>query len=406
MELMPILSTLRRHKTAALLIVLEIALTSAIVSNALHLISTRLTTLTQDSGLAESELVVMAARATTQVSNPDDITAQDLAALRALPGVKAVTITNQVIYGQNSNNSSIRLTPDRNTESRAGASMYNVGESAIAAMGLKLLEGRDFKPEEFQSGFVVSTQEKPNVGQVIINRALAEKLFPGKSALGQAMYVYGDAPSTVVGVVEALPHPYPGRRSGSKGYSMMFPVKPSFRGGTYLLRVDPAQHDRTIKAAAAALEGIDRTRIIPEGKTLAEMRRTYYAQDRAMVWLMGGVIVALMVVTAFGIVGLASFWVAQRTRMIGTRRALGATRSQIRSYFQLENFMLSTAGIVLGMAGALGLSLLLMNSYEMPRLPWLFLPIGALALWALGQLAVLAPARRAAALPPVAALRA
>jgi putative ABC transport system permease protein len=120
---------------------------------------------------------------------------------------------------------------------------------------------------------------------------------------------------------------------------------------------------------------------------------------------MGGVIVALMVVTAFGIVGLASFWVQQRTRMIGTRRAMGATKGQILRYFQLENFLLSTVGIALGMAGAFGLSLVLMNSYEMPRLPLLYLPIGALALWSLGQLAVLAPARRAAALPPVAALR-
>lgn len=405
MELMPILSTLRRHKTAASLIVLEIALTSAIVCNALHLISTRLTLLNQESGLAESELVVVAARATAQVDNPDDITVQDLAALRALPGVKSVSLVNQVVYGQNSNNSGIKLEPGQR-EDRVSASHYAVAEAAIATMGLKLLEGRDFKPEEFQSGFVVSTQEKPNIGQVILNRAIAERLFPGQSAVGKTIYVYGDSPSTVVGVVEKLPHPYPGRRAGSKGYAMMFPIKPSFRGGAFLLRAEPAQRDGVIKAATAALEGIDKTRIIPEGKTLSEMRSSYYAQDRAMVWLMGGVIVALMVVTAFGIVGLASFWVAQRTRMIGTRRALGATRAQIRGYFQLENFMLSTAGIVLGMAGALGLSLLMMSSYEMPRLPWLFLPVGALALWALGQLAVLAPARRAAALPPVAALRA
>jgi putative ABC transport system permease protein len=114
----------------------------------------------------------------------------------------------------------------------------------------------------------------------------------------------------------------------------------------------------------------------------------------------------MLTVTAFGIVGLASFWVQQRTRMIGTRRALGATRGQILRYFQLENFILSGVGIVLGLAGAMGLSLLLMTHYELPRLPWIYLPLGALVLWLLGQLAVLAPARRAAALPPVVALRA
>jgi putative ABC transport system permease protein len=125
-----------------------------------------------------------------------------------------------------------------------------------------------------------------------------------------------------------------------------------------------------------------------------------------MVWLLGGVCAGLLVVTAFGIVGLASFWVQQRTRMIGTRRALGATRGQILRYFQVENFLLSCVGIVLGMVGAYGISLALMAQYEMPRLPWFYLPLGAAVLWALGQLAVLAPARRAARLPPVAALRA
>jgi putative ABC transport system permease protein len=404
MDLMPILSTLRRHKTAASLIVLEIALTSAIVCNALHLISTRIDLLNHDTGLPESELVVVNVRGTAPTPDADDVTARDLAALRALPGVKGVTLVNQMVYGANSNNSGVKLEGGK-AEDRLVASQYAANETALATLGLKLVAGRDFKPEEYQFGTAVDKQDDPKVGQVIINRAMADKLFPGRSALGQAIYVFGDTPSTIVGVVEQLPHPYPARKTRSSEYSMMFPLRPTFRGGNYVLRAETAQRDGLIKAATAALEAVDRTRIVTEAKPLTEQRATYYAQDRAMVGLMGGVIIALMVVTAFGIVGLASFWVAQRTRMIGTRRALGATRAQIRGYFQLENFMLSGAGIVLGMAGALGLSLWLMNSYEMPRLPLVYLPVGAVALWALGQLAVLAPARRAAALPPVAALR-
>ncbi|WP_326538407.1 ABC transporter permease [Pseudorhodoferax sp.] len=404
MDLMPILSTLRRHKTAASLIVIEIALTSAIVCNALHLISTRLAVLNNNTGVAEAELVVMGVRGTVQGSNAEELTAQDLAALRAVPGVKSVAVLNQVVYGQNSSNSGIRLNPQA-TSDRVSAANYYVGEDALATLGLKLVEGRDFKPEEYVSGAAFDRQERPSLGQVIINQALANKLWPGETAVGKTVYALGDAPTTVVGVVDQLPHPYPARRADERPYSMMFPVRPTFRGATYLLRTDPAQRDPVIRAATAALEPIDPTRIVSEGRTLSEMRSRYYAQDRAMVWLMGGVIVALMVVTAFGIVGLASFWVQQRTRMIGTRRALGATRAQIRGYFQLENFMLTSAGIVLGLAGALGLSLWLMRLYEMPRLPLVWLPVAALALWALGQLAVLAPARRAAALPPVQALR-
>jgi putative ABC transport system permease protein len=117
------------------------------------------------------------------------------------------------------------------------------------------------------------------------------------------------------------------------------------------------------------------------------------------------VIVALLGVTALGIVGLASFWVAQRRKQIGVRRALGATRGDILHYFQTENFLIVTLGIVLGMVLAFGLNLLLMQHYELPRLPFWYLPVGAVALWALGQLAVLAPALRAAAVPPVVATR-
>jgi len=113
----------------------------------------------------------------------------------------------------------------------------------------------------------------------------------------------------------------------------------------------------------------------------------------------------LLVVTAFGIVGLASFWVQQRTKMIGTRRALGATRGQILRYFQAENLLLTSAGIVLGMLGAFGINQWLMTQYELPRLPLAYLPLGAAALWALGQLAVLAPARRAAGVSPALAMR-
>lgn len=404
MDLMPILSTLRRHKTAASLIVIEIALTSAIVCNALHLISNRLEVLNQDSGLPEAELVMLRVRGTGGAGDADELSTQDMQSLRSLPGVKSAALLNQIVYGDNSNNSGVAKTPDKNA-SRIVAAQYVGGEGALATLGLKLTEGRDFKPEEYQSGTEFDKLAVPSVGQVIINRAMAEKLFPGQSALGQAIYVFDESPSTVVGVVERLTHPYPGKAENNDGYAMLFPLRPNFRSGFYLLRTEPAQRDAVLKAASAAVERIDATRIATGGKRLTDMRAAFYAQDRSMAWLMGGVIVALMVVTAFGIVGLASFWVQQRTRMIGTRRALGATRGQILRYFQLENFLLSTVGIVLGMVGAFGLSLVLMTSYELPRLPLYFLPAGALALWALGQLAVLAPARRAAALPPVAALR-
>lgn len=406
-DLMPILSTLRRHKIAAGLIVLEVALTCAIVTNALHLIQTRIQALNADSGLAESELVVLNLRGSKPVppERTAGVVAEDMARLRALPGVKAATVANQIVYGNNSNNSAVTLEPDRtNTGPRYIAAQYGGDEQLIPVFGLKLLEGRNFTADEVLDSFTTFSVAEPRIPQVIINKVLADKLFPGRSALGQSIYVFGSSPSIVIGVVQTLTHPQLHRARGDidGGGAMIIPLRGS---GSYVLRVDADRRDAQIKAATAALEAGDPTRVVTQARTLTEMRSQFYAQDRAMAWLMGGVCVALLLVTAMGIVGLASFWVQQRTRMIGTRRALGATQGQILRYFQLENLLLTSAGIVIGLAGAVGLSQLLMQHYELARLPWIYLPAGALALWLLGQLAVWVPARRAARLSPVAALR-
>lgn len=124
-----------------------------------------------------------------------------------------------------------------------------------------------------------------------------------------------------------------------------------------------------------------------------------------MAVLLMTVIAALLVVTALGIVGLASFWVQRRQRHIGIRRALGATRGNILRYFQLENFLIVSAGILAGMFAAYGINAWLMQHYELPRLPAYYLPIGALSLWLLGQLSVLHPALRATRVPPAMATR-
>src|SRR4029079_15503843 len=118
------------------------------------------------------------------------------------------------------------------------------------------------------------------------------------------------------------------------------------------------------------------------------------------------VILCLLSITALGIVGMASFWVTQRTKQIGTRRALGATRGSILRYFLTENFLITTGGLVLGAFLSYGLSLWLMSHVQDAQLlPWHYLPIGFVCLWLLGQLAVLGPATRASRVLPAIATR-
>lgn len=404
-DLVPILSTLRRHRIAAGLIVLEVALTCAIVTNALHLIQTRVEALQTDSGLAESEMAVLNLRG-SKPQPPErtaGIVAEDAVRLRAVTGVKAVTVANQIVYGNNSNNSGVSMEPDYKG-TRVTAAQYAADEQMIPAFGLKLLEGRNFTADEILDGYQAFSVPDPVIGQLIVNKVMADKFFPGRSAVGQRVYVFGRSPSTIIGVVETLTHTQLHRARGGdgSGAAMILPLR---GGGSYILRAEPGQLDRVIKAATAVLEAGDQGRVVTQARTVKQMRAEFYAQDRAMAWLMGGVCLCLLLVTAMGIVGLASFWVQQRTRMIGTRRALGATEQQILRYFQLENLLLTTTGVLIGLGAAWGLSQLLMQSYELPRLPWAYLPAGAVSLWLLGQLAVWAPARRAARLSPVAALR-
>lgn len=403
-DLFPILSTLRRHKIAAGLIVLEVALTCAIVTNALHLIQTRVDALQTDSGMAESEIAVLTLRGSKPLppERVATVIGEDLARLRALPGLKSVTVVNQIAYGNNSNNSGVTLEPD-SKGLRVSAAQYASDDHMLATFGVRLVEGRNFTAEEVLDNFKVFSVAEPKIGQLIVNKIMAERLFPGQSAVGKTVYVFGNSPSTIIGVVDTLTHTQLHRARGNgAGAAMILPLR---GGGSYVIRAEPGQLNQQIKAVTAALESADPSRVVTEARTLTEMRTRFYAQDRAMAWLMGGVCVALLLVTAMGIVGLASFWVQQRTRMIGTRRALGATEQQIRRYFQLENLLLTTTGILIGTAGAVGLGQLLMQSYELPRLPWVYLPAGALSLWLLGQVAVWVPARRAARLSPVAALR-
>ncbi len=402
MHFFPILSTLRRHRTAATLIVLEIALTCAIVCNAIFLIRDRLSRMDRPSGVAEPELVRVELAGIGTRSDARSLTDQDLAALRAIPGVKFAAAANMVPFGGSSWNTSVSTKFD--DANGTGAGVYMGTPDLLETLGVELVAGRDFTPDEYID-FNEANPDAMRVASVIITRDLAEYWFPGKSPIGQTFYANGKDPETVVGVIDRLQRPNV-NRPGRESFAVVLPIRaPSASGGDYLLRVDPARKGDVLAAVEATLNKVSPSRILLKRQTFAEIRDNYFKADRAMAYLLIGVSLALLIITALGVVGLASFWVQQRTRQIGVRRALGATRGDILRYFQLENFILASAGIVLGMALAYAINLWLMHKYEVARLPVEFLPVGAGLLWILGQIAVLGPAMRAATIPPAIATR-
>ena len=408
MEIGPIVSTLRRHRTTAWLLVLEIALTCAIVCNAVFLIGQRLERVNMPSGVAEHELVEIQLGDLAAGQDRYARAREDMALLRQVPGVESVAITNKVPFGSSSSNSNLRTDPSQR-DPVANASTY-FSENLPQTLGTRMVAGRELVPEDYVNADVAV--EALNEGRskglptvAVITRALGARLWPGQDPLGRIVYLTDTVGLRVVGVLDTLVRPN-AYRDATAQYAMIVPLTMGAdKDESYLLRTRPQDRQRVLAAAAAALRKFDPQRVVTHKRTFDDIRREFFRSDREMAGTLLGVCIALLTVTALGIVGLASFWVSQRRRTIGVRRALGATRGDILRYFQTENFLLATAGIVLGMALAYGLNLFLMMHYELPRLPFGYLPAGALALWLLGQLAVLGPALRAAEVPPVVATR-
>jgi putative ABC transport system permease protein len=407
MELRPILSAMRRNKVGAILIGVQMAITLAILCNALFIIEQRITLSKRPTGLDESNIFVINNQ---WVGSPTDLPAKlqaDLAALRATPGVVDAVASNSYPLNNGGSTEGILLAPEQK-EPTALTALYLVDEHGLNAMGLKLIAGRNFNADEVidKAGY---TDLNPPAA-VIITKALADKAFPGKSAVGES--IYSEFPKKrvpIVGVVDRLQVPWTqagGWGSKFNDNSTLMPFR--FVAGYihYIVRARPGQIKQVQKAAEKALIDLDRARVIEKNWTLTEARTDAYQDDRGLVVILSVVCAALVAVTAFGIVGLTSYWVAQRRRQIGIRRALGATRQAIVRYFQTENFLIAAGGSLIGVGLAVSLNLWMVSTFEMERLHVGFAFIGALLVLLLGQVAVLWPALRAASIPPALATRA
>ncbi len=402
MHIRPILSAMRRNKVGAFLIALQMAITLAILCNALFIIQQRLSMMGRPSGIDEANIFTMKNQ---WVGTPEDLSARvagDLAALRSLPGVVDAYASNSFPLSGGGWSEGISLGPDQK-HSTAHTTLYFTDEHALDTLGVKLVAGRNFSTDEITD----RAEDPATPAVIIISKTLSEKLFPQDGALGKTVYVE-NKPTTVVGIVEKLQTPWVSNSFGEKfvEHSMLQPYHFMSMGYSYLVRTRPGQLDAVMKQAQAKLTEINRARVLDKVRPFTEVRAEAYRNDRGLAIILGVVCTALLAVTAFGIVGLTSFWVTQRRRQIGVRRALGATRRAILSYFQTENVMIAAAGAAVGTALAIGLNLWMVTTFEMARINPLYVLAGALAVMLLGQLAVLWPALRAASIPPAMATRA
>jgi putative ABC transport system permease protein len=401
MEIRPIFASLRKHRIPTLLIVLQIALSCAVLCNAVFMIGKRVADIRLPNAIDERGISMVDVQGDDPAQAANDVS-RNLAALRGVAGVEAVSVVHTMPLSRQNWGWTFALTMDASSLSNQhnpNLTLYFVNLDFEKAMGTRLLQGRYFNASEYADS-TIGDGALPNTHVVVITDTLAQRLWPGQSALGKTLY---SKPNyyTVIGVIADVLRPgLYGKNRAQFYYSAFFPMVPDGLLHNYILRSTPADRDRVMQAAVAKLQELNPQAVV-KGDIYESVRDQYFADTRSMVWILVLVCVVMLAVTAFGIVGLTSFWVSQRRRQIGIRRAIGATRGDILRYFRTENFLLSTVGVLLGMVLAFAINLYLMRHYELDRMPWYYLPGGALALWGIGQLAVLGPALRAASVPPV-----
>jgi putative ABC transport system permease protein len=401
-NLRQVVSALRRNRTGALLVAMQIAITLAVLVNAVFIVKQRYERTERPTGFDVENVFAIASAGFAQDFDYVATMREDLAYLRSVPGVLAATASNAVpLSGGSGAMASLATKPNDEINSLRGG-YFEVDEQGIAALGVRMVAGRPFEQSEVLPPAESMTARMPQ--QIIITQAFADALFPNQNALGKTVYDSVDTPVTVVGIMERMQ-----AASVDVDYVnqvSLVPRQPSSSPRNfYIVRTEPGQRDIVMRTVEERITTSNPDRMISWVRSLEEARRRVYLADRNMAIFLVTITALLLGLTVLSLFGLATFNVNARIKQIGTRRALGARRADIVRYFLLENWLITTIGVALGCVLTLGASHWLSREYGLPRLDLVYLVGGVVVLWVLGQIAAWQPARAAAAVPPAVATR-
>jgi putative ABC transport system permease protein len=418
MNLHPILAALRKHKAGVFLIGLQVALTLAIVCNLIFIVVQNAQYIKRPTGLDENNLFLIgqtflhapSGDSAASLEQLDSMQLTDLASLRGLPGVQDVAPVSAMPLTGNTAMANVSLKPAQ-LHGLAKAALFWVGDQIMPTFGLHLIAGRNFTRADVRH---IDPNAKTAPPLVIVSKALADKLYPHGDAIGKPIWLNENtAPSTIVGIVARLFTSEQNIYTARAYYTILVPARIDSATTFYAVRARPGRTRHAMNAARKALFEVNPLRIMQQTgvygilglHTFADIRAKGYALEIALVQILSGISAILLLITGVGMTGLTSFWVNQRHKQIGIRRALGATKADVLHYFQVENLLIAGAGCVVGVVLAIGINLMLLKMFQMDRMPIWYVMIGVLVILVLGQLAVFAPARRASNVPPVVATR-
>lgn len=321
--------------------------------------------------------------------------------MREIPGVESVAYSDRLPgFAENKPATlPIRGRPPGPEGTHPTAVFLAVSPEYFSTMGIRLLEGRTLLATDLLPGARTA---------VIVDRKFSERYFPNQSPLGQ-VFAFGppnqkpeEAP-IIVGVVETA------RVSGLEnrnGEPYVYAALGTSRGGLSVELRTTRPFSEILPLIRSQLRAVDPTLPIYQAQSMQTSLDNAAANRRGVMWLLGAFATIALILSAVGIYGMIAYDVTQRTKEIGIRGAIGATRGQIVLLILRQGLWKAGVGLVIGLTAAFLLSRYLgALLYEVrPNDPVIFTAVaGTLLLVAL--LASWLPARRAAKVDPIVALR-
>jgi putative ABC transport system permease protein len=321
--------------------------------------------------------------------------------LKAVPGVESAGATIALpLNGSNYliGRGFIREGRPETPEEADNASYAVVTPDYFRAMRIPLRAGRFFDERDGMESAKV----------VVINEAFARKAFPGEDPVGKRIHIWRDEkfPREVVGVVgDTKPESLDAKDAALQMY-VSHRQDAGWGGLSLVVRARGAEPESLVSRVREEVRALDRQLPVYDVKALRQVVANSTAYRRVAMFLMAGFAAAALLLAGVGLYGVVSYSVAQRTREIGVRLALGAQGRDILGLVVRQGMLLTLAGLALGLACAFALTRLITGLlYGVTATDPVVYLVVSLLLAAVALLACLVPARRATKVDPMVALR-
>ncbi|HKQ79270.1 MAG TPA: ABC transporter permease [Blastocatellia bacterium] len=391
-----------RQRLRSALVAGEVALTLTLLVSAGLLIQSFRRVLQVDPGFKAQNLLTMQ----VTVNNPDgqqvaNFFEQLQQKVRNLPGVKSVAVSNGLPFG-GANHPGFIIEGRTEPDNKGFGIRYTVSPDYFRAMGIELIKGRLFTAEDSRDSRRV----------IVIDEALARRHFPKEDPIGKRLKQSTDSPSLeIVGVVRHVePYSLEGQSPVAQFYTNfnqtpLQTLPNSVRRINLLTRTDtePSSLASAVRAQIAAL---NKDQAVFNVRTMEQILAQSVAARRFSMLLLTVFAVVALALASIGIYGLMSYAVAQRTREIGVRMALGASPGNVLRLVIGQGMKLALAGVGLGLIASVAVTRTMKNLlFGVSATDPATFGVIALLLALVALLACFVPARRATKVDPMAALR-